>query len=230
MTELPARRQDLLLGESPALHIDGPPSGSELEALIEALLLVAPEPATVADLASGAGVAPADVERALSDMERGSSHGWVLQRHLGRVQLVTAPRFAEQVRRFLGLDRETRLSPAALETLAIIAYQQPVTRAEIDAVRGVDSSGVLAKLHDRGLIETVGRRSTVGAPYEYSVTSMFLRHFGLRSLDELPPLGDIGGRDMRTALSAAVAAASLAPTDVVAAAAPADRTPEAETT
>jgi segregation and condensation protein B len=225
MSESASQHHDHIQAEIPALQAVDAPSGPELVALIEALLLVAAEPTTVADLASGAAVAADEVERALSVLEQAPERGWVVQRHLGRVQLATAPRFAEQVRRFLGLDRETRLSPAALETLAIIAYQQPVSRAEIDAVRGVDSSGVLAKLHDRGLIDTVGRRSTAGAPYEYGVTASFLRHFGLRSLDELPPLGDLGGRDLRTALNATVAAASLAPNDADGGmVAPADRT------
>ena len=126
---------------------DGPPPGPELEALIEALLLVAPEPPTLGELARGAGVRVADVEAALAALERAADRGWVVQRHRDTVQLATAPRFARRVRRFLGLERQTRLSPAALETLAIIAYRQPVTRAEVEAVRGVDCAGVLATLH-----------------------------------------------------------------------------------
>ena len=202
-----AQVQDLVLAQTPALIGGNTPDGAELAALIEALLLVAPEPATAAELAKGAGVGVDDVERVLDELTATSERGWVVQRHRGRVQLATAPRFAPQVRRFLGLDREARLSSAALETLAIVAYRQPVTRAEIDAVRGVDSSGVLATLHDRGLVETLGRRPTVGTPFEYGVTPAFLRHFGLRSLDDLPPLGELEGRDARTVLEAAIAAA-----------------------
>src|SRR5918996_1539428 len=153
---------------------DGPPPGPERDALILALLLAAPEPATAAQLATGA-------------------------------------RFAAQVRRFLRLDRESRLSSAALETLAIIAYQQPVTRAEIETVRGVDSSGVLATLHTRSLIEAVGRLPTVGNPIQYGTTPDFLRHFGLRSLADLPPLGEVDGHDARSALQAAAMAADFEP-------------------
>lgn len=191
------------------LAADGPPPGPELEALIEALLLVAPEPATLDQLATGAGVAIADVEAALAALEAADDRGWGLQRHRGTVQLTTAPRFAAQVRRFLGLERETRLSAPALETLAIVAYQQPVTRAEVEAVRGVDCSGVLATLHGRGLIEAVGRMETVGHPIQYGTTPAFLRHFGLRSLAELPPLGEVEGRDAGVVLASAVAAADL---------------------
>jgi segregation and condensation protein B len=165
---------------------------NELQALIEALLLVAPDPVEPRDLAQAAGVSLAEIEDAIDAMNR-AERGWTILRHHGTVQLASAPRFAERVRSFLKLNRESRLSGAALETLTLIAYRQPVTRAEIDALRGVDSSGVLAKLHARGLIEIVGRLSTVGNPHQYGTTIEFLRHFGLKSLDDLPPLEEISG-------------------------------------
>ena len=207
--------EDGLLGVQAALPLaaDGALQGPELEALIEALLLVAPEPATVEQLAQGAGMAVADVVAALARLERADGRGWVVQRHRGTVQLATAPRFAPHVRRFLGLERETRLSAPALETLAIVAYQQPVTRAEVEAVRGVDCAGVLATLHARGLIEAVGRLETVGHPIQYGTTPAFLRHFGLRSVAELPPLGEVEGRDAGVLLAAAVAAAEMEETE-----------------
>lgn len=178
----------------------------ELAALMEAFLLVTTEAPTIDDLATGAGVEPDQVSAALDLLNADPARGWVVQRHGKKVQLATAPRFANRVRTFLGLDRESRLSSAALETLAIVAYQQPVTRAEIDAVRGVDSSGVLATLHARELIEPVARLQTVGNPIQYGTTPAFLQHFGLRSLADLPPLGQIDGRDARVALDAAAAA------------------------
>ncbi|HEV2528124.1 MAG TPA: SMC-Scp complex subunit ScpB [Thermomicrobiales bacterium] len=179
---------------------------AELPALLEAMLLVAPGPTPVGELARGAGVPEGEVERALADLaERFADDGAgvIVQRHAGTVQLASSPRFAPHVRRFLKLDRETRLSTAALETLAIVAYQQPVTRAEIDAVRGVDSSGVLATLHGRGLVEQVGRLSAPGNPVQYGTTAAFLRHFGLRSVADLPPLGAVDGQDAREALAEA---------------------------
>ncbi len=175
----------------------------ELAALMEAFLLVAHEPPTIDELAQGAGVERDQIELALDVLNQDERRGWVVQRHGERVQFATAPRFAERVRTFLGLDRESRLSSAALETLAIVAYQQPVIRAEIDAIRGVDSSGVLATLHARGLIEPVSRLQTVGNPIQYGTTSEFLKHFGLRSLAELPALGQVDGRDARSTLDAA---------------------------
>ena len=186
---------------------DGPPPGPELTALVEALLLVAPEPATLGQLARGAGAEIDAIEAALKVLEQQTDRGWVIQRHNGMVQLASAPRFADQVRRFLGLERETRLSAPATETLAIIAYQQPVTRAEVEAVRGVDCAGVLATLHGRGLIAAVGRLESVGHPIQYGTTPEFLRHFGLRSVEELPPLGEVEGRDARIVLASSVTAA-----------------------
>ena len=192
---------------------DGPTNPAEIAALIEALLLVAPTATTIDDLASGAGVPVAAAEAALTELEQRSDAGWVVQRHGDTVQFATAPRFAAHVRRFLGLDRETRLSGAALETLAIVAYQQPVTKAEIEAVRGVDCSGVLHTLMQRGLIEQVARLTTPGNPMQYGTTPDFLLHFGLRSLADLPPLGQVQGQDVRGALEAAVASAEMEPVD-----------------
>jgi segregation and condensation protein B len=176
---------------------------NELGALVEALLLVSPEPPTLEELATGANVPRDEIERGLVWLEQQEGRGWVLQRHGRRIHLATAPRFADRVRLFLGLDREARLSSASLETLALVAYQQPVTRAEIEAIRGVDSSGILAKLHARGLIEPVARLATVGNPIQYGTTAEFLNHFGLRSLADLPPIGDIGGKDGKSLLESA---------------------------
>jgi segregation and condensation protein B len=192
---------------------DGPTEPSEVAALIETLLLVAPAPATVDELAQGAGVSVEMIESGLHILEHRGGSGWVVQRHGDEIQLATAPRFARHVRRFLGLDRETRLSGAALETMAIVAYQQPVTKAEIEAVRGVDCSGVLHTLMDRGLIEQVGRLASPGNPIQYGSTPAFLLHFGLRSLADLPPLGHAQDHDVRNALEAAVASAGLDPVD-----------------
>ena len=198
------------------LPLTAPPPGSEAElrALLEALLLVAPEPPTVAQLAEAAGVAVELVEAALSALAA-PDRGWTVLRHRDTVQLASAPRFAEHVRRFLGMERTSRLSGAALETLAVIAYRQPVTRAEIEAVRGVDCAGVLATLHGRGLIESVGRLETVGHPLQYGTTPAFLRHFGLQSLADLPPLGKVEGRDASLLLEAAMTEAETPdqPTD-----------------
>lgn len=180
---------------------------AQLAAMIEALTLVAEDGIEMAAIAEIATTTSGRVEDAL-DWHREQPHrGVVLQRHGPRVVIASHPQFAPQIRLMLKLDREARLTPAALETLAIVAYQQPVTRAEIESVRGVDSSGVLATLHTRGLVDAVGRLPSVGNPIQYGTTVEFLRLFGLHSLADLPPLGQIDGRDMRAALEAAVASA-----------------------
>lgn len=178
----------------------------ELAALIEALLLVSSEPPTIEELAAASGAGPEWIDRALDAIAGQEARGLVPQRHGDRVQLTTAPRFSHAVRSFLGMDREARLSPAALETLAIIAYRQPVTRVGIEAVRGVDCSGVISTLHARGLIEPVSRQASVGNPFQYGTTAEFLKHFGLRSVADLPPLGTIDGRDGQAALKHATEA------------------------
>ena len=175
----------------------------ELAALIEALLLVAAEPPSIGELAAAAEVEPDRLERALQLLNARESRGVIVQRHGDRVQLTTAARFSGAVRSFLGVDREVRLSSASLETLAIVAYQQPVTRAEIESLRGVDCSGVISTLHARSLIEPVSRLTSVGNPIQYCTTVEFLEHFGLRSLDNLPSLGTINGSDGTLLLEAA---------------------------
>lgn len=177
---------------------------TELPALIEALLLVASGPVAIADLAEVAGARSDEIEDAVDRLIAIEDRGWVVQRHRDQVQLATAPRFAVQIRRFLGLEREARLSSAALETVAIIAYRQPVTRGTIEAVRGVDSTGVIATLLSRGLIEAGGRAETPGQPYQYVTTPLFLQHFALSSLDELPPLGMSDGIALGDVLQAKI--------------------------
>ena len=157
--------------------------------LIESLLFIAGEPITVAQLAHALEL-PADaVEAALERLGAACvERGVRVQRHGDSVQLVSAPEAAAAIERFLGVQSQPRLSTAALEALAIIAYQQPITRARVDAVRGVDSSGVIRALIARDMIAEAGRLDTVGRPILYATTEEFLRQFGLSSLAELPPL------------------------------------------
>jgi segregation and condensation protein B len=160
-------------------------------ARIEALLFVAAGAVLPTQLAAALDLPLRVIEHTLEILEQrlaSDSRGLRLQRHHGRVQLTTSPDFAMEIERFLGLESSNRLSRAALETLAIIAYQQPVTRPEIDAVRGVSSDGVLKSLLSKGLIQEIGRAERPGRPILYTTTSDFLQHFGLNSLEELPPL------------------------------------------
>jgi segregation and condensation protein B len=156
---------------------------------LEALLFVAGEPVTTAQLATALDVAPSVIERGLNELDASLlGRGLRLQRHAGRVQLTTAPQLAELIERFLGLEATSHLSRAALETLAIIAYQQPVTRPQIDSIRGVNSDSMMKSLLHKGLILESGRADGPGRPILYSTTPEFLQHFGLNSILEMPLL------------------------------------------
>jgi segregation and condensation protein B len=160
-----------------------------LFAKLEAILFVAPEPVSTAQLAAALDVAASVVERGLNELDAAlTNRGLQLQRHAGRVQLTSAPQLAELIERFLGLEATTHLSRAALETLAIIAYQQPVTRPQIDAIRGVNSDSMMKSLLSKGLILESGRADGPGRPFLYSTTPEFLQHFGLSSILEMPSL------------------------------------------
>jgi segregation and condensation protein B len=160
-----------------------------LSARLEALLFVAPGAVSLTQLASALDISTKEVEQGLKELEEEyQQRGLRLQWHAGRVQLTTAPEAAPWVERLLGLESSTRLSQAALEVLAIIAYKQPVTRPEVDAIRGVNSDTALKSLLSKGLIEEVGRSERPGRPILYATTAEFLQHFGLNSLEELPPL------------------------------------------
>jgi len=160
-----------------------------LAAKIEALLFVSAEPVPVAQIATALDVTASVVERGLKELDESLlTRGLRLQRNAGRVQLTTAPELAELVELFLGLDATTHLSRAALETLAIIAYQQPCTRPQVDSIRGVNSDGMMKSLLSKGLVQESGRTDGPGRPILYSITPEFLQHFGLSSIVEMPPL------------------------------------------
>jgi segregation and condensation protein B len=164
-----------------------------LPTLVEALLFVADQPIDVNAIARALEVTPLRARRALDQLAeslRDNERGMRLQVGPDGAQLVTAPETATVVERFLGLEASRRLSNAALETLAIIAYRQPVTRHVVDQIRGVDSGGALATLRARNLIEAVGRAPGPGRPVLFSTTQRFLEHFGLEHAQDLPALPD----------------------------------------
>lgn len=163
----------------------------EMAAATEALLFVSAEPLTMADLRRVLAIRQPTLDRALDYLGRSLSEGKRgvrLQRHEGMVRLVSAPEMSLYVDRLRGQQGSQRLSDAALETLALIAYRQPVTRPQIEAIRGVDCSGVTNTLLQRGLITEVGRLESVGHPILYGTTLAFLQHFGLESPEQMPPV------------------------------------------
>jgi segregation and condensation protein B len=168
---------------------DGERPGLTPDALVEALLFVADGPVEVQRLQRALGLDRAAVDAALTALgEWYIGRGVRLQRTGDSVALASAPEAAEQIERFLGLSDGSRLSAATMETLAIVAYRQPVTRAQIEAIRGVNADHALRALMARNLIAEVGRLDTVGRPAVFGTTLEFLRYFGLESLAQLPVL------------------------------------------
>ncbi len=168
-----------------------PLASTRLQVLLEALLFAAGRPVSPAELASALEAQRAEVIAALCELRQElAGRGVRLQEHEGEWQLVSAPHAARAVERLAGLPTPPRLSQAAMETLSIVAYRQPVTRAQVEAVRGVDCAGVLNGLLSRGLVEEVGRSEGAGRPIMYGTGFEFLRLFGLESLDTMPPLPD----------------------------------------
>lgn len=160
-----------------------------LTSLLESILLVARGPVSVTALSTCIGEPKRIVREALTLLGDRLRGGIRLQLDAEEAQLVTAPENDDIVRRFIGVERPPALSRSVVETLTIIAYRQPVTRAEIEAARGANSDRQVQLLLARGLIEERGRREVIGHPMQYGTAFAFLEYFGLQSLADLPPLG-----------------------------------------
>lgn len=160
-------------------------------ALLESMLFVASGPVAISRFAKVLDITTNAVQKLLDELdEQYAGRGFQLQRINTQVQLTTAPAASQAVEDFLGLELTSKLGPASLEVLAIIAYMQPITRPQVDNIRGVNSDGALRSLLSKGLIEEVGRLETPGRPILYGSTPDFLQHFGLSMLEELPPIDE----------------------------------------
>ncbi len=159
----------------------------DIEMAIEAILFAAGYPVTYEKLSEVIGLSKADVRDMVANMSKSySKRGISLLMYPDTCQLATKEEFAPYIREALGIRRGGNLSNSSLEVLAIVAYNQPVTRSFVDTVRGVDSSYAVTSLLDKGLIEACGRLDAPGRPMLYVTTDKFLRVFGLNSLSELP--------------------------------------------
>lgn len=164
-----------------------------LKGLLEALLLVSDDSVSATDLARVTGAAPGDVASALAELSAeyaDANRGFQLREVAGGWRLFTHPAFHDQVAAYVLSWDQRRLSQAALETLAVIAYHQPVSREGVRAVRGVNSDGVIASLREKGLVREVGHDAERGQAVLFGTTRAFLERFGLRSIRDLPPLED----------------------------------------
>ena len=167
---------------------------SELAQALEAILFSSNRPLKLRELQQATESGAKEIQAALDELrDTLAGRGLMLQRHGDQVQLVTRPQLASYVRRALRPEVTGKLSPAAYETLAIVAYQQPVTKARIEQIRGVNSDGVMANLELRNLVVEVGRGSGPGQPKLYGTTMRFLQVLGLASVADLPAPGTAEG-------------------------------------
>ncbi|MHB8841035.1 MAG: SMC-Scp complex subunit ScpB [Candidatus Aquicultor sp.] len=169
-----------------------------LRSIVEALLFVSDQPLSKAKIASVVDIPEEEVNQILNDLTneyRRADRGFQLREAAGGYRLYSHPAYAPYIEKLILSFDHRRLTQAALETLSIIAYKQPVTKVDIASIRGVNSDGVVNTLINRGLIKELGKQDTAGQPILYGTTNRFLESFGLRSLNELPPLDEFSPDD-----------------------------------
>ena len=164
---------------------------NEIPQILEAILFVAGEPVAVADLAQALEVSEMEIMHAVEALERECERrGVTVHRYGDHLRMETRPEYAPYVERLLQPVQRQTLSHTAMETLAVIAYRQPVTKGEVEQVRGVKCDYSVQSLLHKGLIKEAGRKEALGRPILYATTDRFLEHFGISDIRELPPLPD----------------------------------------
>lgn len=167
-------------------------AGSYLRNIIEALLFISEKPVTIDQIKNALQSATvADIKkliREITDDYDTNEKGMVVKEIAGGYQMLSNPVYADYIRRFYKTKHNEKLSKPALETLAIVAYKQPVTRGDVEMIRGVNSDGVVASLLGKELVKVVGRKDIPGRPFLYGTTKQFLEYFGLKSIDNLPKI------------------------------------------
>lgn len=167
----------------------------EIKGVVEALIFAADKPISLQEmkevLGGIDGQAVREVIGSLQEEYESQRRSFQIVEVGGGFRMSTRPQFGEWLKKFYKFRHRERLTPASLETLAVIAYKQPLIRAEIEAIRGVDVSGVLHSLLEKRFIRVMGRKEVAGRPLIYGTTNQFLEHFGLKSLSELPRMGEL---------------------------------------
>ena len=177
---------DIIIDEALAVLSD-----DDLKNVLECMLFVSPQPLTTKRIAQALQIDELEIERVIHDLRLDfGSRGVHIIRVAEGYQMCTKSQYAPYISQLLKPERQ-RLSRAALETLAIVAYRQPITQPEVESIRGVNSDGVMRTLTDRGLIRQLGKRETPGRPMMYGTSEEFLCHFGLNDLTELPDIDAI---------------------------------------
>lgn len=187
--DIPASDQQAALSEDAR-----GPSKEHIESVIEAILFASDEPIPVSRIASITDLTASQVNaavEALNQRYQANGHAFRIERIAGGLQFLTLPQYNVYLRRLARVREDHKLSPAALETLAIIAYKQPVIRAQIEAIRGVSCGEIIKSLMAKGLVKIVGRAEVIGRPLQYGTTKRFLEVFGLNCLDDLPKITEL---------------------------------------
>ncbi len=188
-------------------------STDKTKSIIEALLFAGSEPLKPSEIreavGAGAQLTESGIRAMIDELReeyRSSCRSFTIAEVAGGYRLQTLPEYAEWISKLRAAPSRRKLSAPALETLAIVAYRQPITKAEIEAIRGVNIDGVLENLADRELVETRGRKQAIGKPHLYVTTRKFLEHFGLRDLKDLPQIEELKRAAVEQAPSATAAA------------------------
>lgn len=171
---------------------------AKIRAMIEAVLFISAEPVTAADLKAISDMHERDLEEILDEIYtdyQGRNSGIILGKVAGGYQFSTNPQHNDWILKLKGTSRKQKLSMSALESLAIIAYKQPITKAEIEELRGVNSDAIIKGLLDKRLIKIMGKKEVPGKPLLYGTSREFLQYFGLNDLSELPTLKDLQRED-----------------------------------
>jgi segregation and condensation protein B len=193
---------------------------NELKAALEAILFLSSDPVQVDELAESLDESKEAIEAQLEQIKRGLDEhvgGFLLEQAAGGWRFTTRAEHDPVLKKYFAKKGENRLSLAALETLAIVAYRQPVTAPEVSDIRGVNSTGVIRTLLERRMIRVAGRKNVVGSPFLYRTTKDFLIHFGLNDIRDLPRLeefGDLIGESINDDLVAAINSAESSATSV----------------
>lgn len=170
------------------------PSSFNIKGIIEVLLFISEKPVMLEQIKDVLGeISTRDIRDIILELQKEYEErksGMIIVEIAGGYQMLSNPEYASAIRKFYKTRHKEKLSRPALETLAIIAYKQPVSRSDIELIRGVNSDGVTAHLFNKGLIKIAGRKDIPGRPYLYGTTKEFLEYFGLKSLEDLPKLED----------------------------------------
>ncbi len=173
----------------PEPNLPEDPEGNSLRQQLEVLLFMSREPLSLKEFKKFLKTDEAEINKVLQDLISSYArplHGIHIIQIADKYQFATKPQYTRTLEKYINAPTEISLSTAAMETLSIIAYRQPITRAEVEAIRGVNSDGIIKSLQDKELLLEYGRADTIGRPTLYSTTELFLKHFGLRDLNDLP--------------------------------------------